>query len=266
MHNQFKALNAEMSFGQPTKYISEKYSKMPSAVKESYIARVDEDKTRYLRELASYKPPPGYDFKGDAIIFNNSSSHPRPYKDERVRNVPKRNISAYILYQNAMHEEFKRGNPNMTFGQLAKYTAYMYRNLSSEVKASWDTRAQEVMIRYKHQGGIFDPPQCRGACSVVVNGHHSIKTRAKRKAKDPNAPKRALSAYVFFSNELRPVLTKQFPRIKFIETGRLLGERWRSLSFSEKKRYEDMASRDKIRFQTEMQQYFAANAAYKQNI
>merc|ERR1712032_1608223 len=203
---------------------------------------------------------------GDAIIFNNLSSYQLPSKDERVRNVPKRNISAYILYQNAMREQFKRGNPNMTFGQLAKYTAYMYRNLSSEEKASWDTRAEADVIRYKHQGKTMDPHQCPDSCGVDIHGHHSVKTRAKRKAKDPNAPKRALSAYVFFSNELRPVLTKQFPRIKFIETGRLLGERWRSLSFSEKKRYEDMASRDKIRFQTEMQQYFAENAAYKQNL
>jgi len=43
----------------------------------------------------------------------------RPVRDP---GAPKRNMSAYLLYQNAMRDDFKAVNPNMTFGQLAKYT------------------------------------------------------------------------------------------------------------------------------------------------
>jgi hypothetical protein len=43
----------------------------------------------------------------------------RPHRDP---GAPKRNMSAYLLYQNAMREQFKSLNPGMTFGQLAKYT------------------------------------------------------------------------------------------------------------------------------------------------
>jgi hypothetical protein len=41
----------------------------------------------------------------------------------------------------------------------------------------------------------------------------------------------------------------------------VLGERWRALTPVEKKRYEDMAAEDKVRFQMEMQQYTANQAA-----
>jgi hypothetical protein len=44
----------------------------------------------------------------------------RPQRDP---GAPKRNMSAYLLYQNAMREHFKSLNPGMTFGQLAKYTS-----------------------------------------------------------------------------------------------------------------------------------------------
>ena len=47
-------------------------------------------------------------------------------KPQRDPNAPKRNMSAYLLYQNAMREQFKALNPGMTFGQLAKYTSAMY--------------------------------------------------------------------------------------------------------------------------------------------
>merc|ERR1712037_1078535 len=46
-----------------------------------------------------------------------------------------------------------------------------------------------------------------------------------------------------------------FPGIKFIEMGRVLGERWRNLSVEEKKRFEEMANEDKLRYQQELKEY-----------
>jgi HMG (high mobility group) box len=89
---------------------------------------------------------------------------------------------------------------------------------------------------------------------------HRPRKRNKRGPKDPAAPKRASGAYVFFTNEMRPIVMKEFPGIKFVEMGRILGERWRSLSGDEKKRYEDMAAEDKVRFQMEFKQYTADQA------
>jgi len=44
-------------------------------------------------------------------------------KQDRDPNAPKRNLSAYLLYQNAMREQFKADKPNATFGELSKYTS-----------------------------------------------------------------------------------------------------------------------------------------------
>jgi hypothetical protein len=41
----------------------------------------------------------------------------------------------------------------------------------------------------------------------------------------------------------------------------VLGERWRALTPQQKKRYEGIAAQDKVRFQLEMQQYTANQAA-----
>jgi hypothetical protein len=38
-------------------------------------------------------------------------------------------------------------------------------------------------------------------------------------------PKRASGAYVFFTNEMRPKVLREYPGIKFVELGRVLGER-----------------------------------------
>lgn len=260
MREQFKALNPGMTFGQLAKYTSAMYAELPPSEKEAWIARAEADKARYLHELASYVPPQGYDTKGDAIVNPVHTKSGRKGKPEKDVNAPKRNMSAYLLYQNAMREQFKRENPGMTFGQLAKYTSHMYKNLTPEEKATWEARAQQDKARYDTEIASYVPPPGHDARGVLIEDHRPRK-RTKRGPKDPAAPKRASGAYVFFTNEMRPKVLVEFPGIKFVELGKVLGERWRALTPEEKKRYEEMAADDKVRFQLEMQQYTATQAA-----
>ena len=90
---------------------------MPPAEKEAWVARSEADKARYLKELAQYEPPPGYDAKGDAIVTVQTAKGRRG-KPEKDPNAPKKNMSAYLLYQNAMRDIFKRENPGMSFGYV----------------------------------------------------------------------------------------------------------------------------------------------------
>jgi len=260
MRDQFKALNPGMTFGQLAKYTSAMYSELPPSEKDAWIARAEADKARYLHELASYVPPPGYDTKGDAIVSQAVSGKVRRGKPEKDMNAPKRNMSAYLLYQNAMREQFKRENPGMTFGQLAKYTSHMYKNLTTEEKATWEARAQQDKARYDAEIAAYVPPPGHDARGVLIEDMRPRK-KNKRGPKDPSAPKRASGAYVFFTNDMRPKVLQEYPGIKFVELGKVLGERWRALGPEEKKRFEEMAADDKVRFSMEMQQYTVNHGA-----
>ena len=259
MRDQFKALNPGMTFGQLAKYTSAMYSELPPMEKESWTARAEADKARYLNELASYIPPQGYDAKGDAIIAPIITKGGRKGKPEKDSNAPKRNMSAYLLYQNAMRDQFKRENPGMTFGQLAKYTSHMYKNLTPEEKATWEARAHQDKARFDTEISSYIPPPGHDARGVLIEDQRPKKHK-KRGPKDPSAPKRASGAYVFFTNEMRPKVLRDHPGIKFVDLGKVLGERWRALTVDEKKRFEEIASNDKIRFQEEMQNYTAHQA------
>ena len=260
MRAEFKSLNPGMTFGQLAKYTSAMYSELPPTEKEAWVQRAEADKARYLHELANYVPPAGYDAKGDAIVSPLAKASGRKGKPEKDPNAPKRNMSAYLPYQNAMREQFKRENPGMTFGQLAKFTSHMYKNLTPEEKATWEARASQDKARYDAEIAAYQPPPGHDARGVLIEEHRPRK-RSKRGPRDPAAPKRASGAYVFFTNYMRPKVNQEFPGIKFVELGKLLGERWRALTPAQKKQYEEMAAQDKIRFQIEMQQYTANQAA-----
>ncbi|KAJ7830502.1 high mobility group box domain-containing protein [Mycena olivaceomarginata] len=66
-----------------------------------------------------------------------------------------------------------------------------------------------------------------------------------KKEKDPNAPKRALSAYMFFSSNWRERIKNENPDASFGEVGKLLGAKWKELDDEERKLYVEQAAKDK---------------------
>ncbi|OWB50751.1 hypothetical protein B5S28_g3569 [[Candida] boidinii] len=83
----------------------------------------------------------------------------------------------------------------------------------------------------------------------------SGRTKTHRKKKDPNAPKRSLSAYMFFANEQRDIVRAENPGIAFGQIGKLLGERWKALDETGKAPYEAKAEADKKRYEMEKAEY-----------
>lgn len=74
--------------------------------------------------------------------------------------------------------------------------------------------------------------------------------------KDPNAPKKPLSAYFLFSQEERLKVKAEFPDYSITEVAKELGRRWATIDPAIKQSYEQ-------RYQESRRQYEQALAAYK---
>jgi len=81
-----------------------------------------------------------------------------------------------------------------------------------------------------------------------------------RTKKDKNAPKRPLSAYMFFVKDARDDVVKEHG-LKgseiVTEAGKILGAKWKKISAAEKKKYQAKADKDKERYQKEKKKYEA---------
>ena len=73
--------------------------------------------------------------------------------------------------------------------------------------------------------------------------------------KDPNKPKRAKTAYLYFCNERRPLIKKEFPEYKMVDLSKKLGELWQKLKENDRKKYKELAEKDKERFLEESDEY-----------
>ncbi|EOY03380.1 hypothetical protein QUC31_017753 [Theobroma cacao] len=87
------------------------------------------------------------------------------------------------------------------------------------------------------------------------DGEDDGKKKKQKKKKDPNAPKRAMSGFMFFSQMERENVKKSNPGIAFTEVGKVLGDKWKKMSAEEKEPYEAKARADKQRYTDEKSGY-----------
>jgi len=90
------------------------------------------------------------------------------------------------------------------------------------------------------------------------------KDSTKKKVKDPDAPKRPITSYLYFCQEQRPVLKKECPDLKGSQITSELSVRWNALSEKEKQKYVESALVDRNRYATEMQKYRGDSSTKKE--
>ena len=87
------------------------------------------------------------------------------------------------------------------------------------------------------------------------------KKKKKRAKKDKDAPKGALSGYMFFANEQRSIIKGEHPEWSLTEITSEMGRRWRELTDEDKVPYQEKNAADKERYKKEMEVYKAKKAA-----
>lgn len=81
------------------------------------------------------------------------------------------------------------------------------------------------------------------------------KLAGKRKVKDPNAPKRPRSAWISFYSDNRGLYAKKYPNKKAGEISKMMSAEWNKMSAAKKKKYYDMAEKDRARYEKEKKNY-----------
>ena len=119
------------------------------------------------------------------------------------------------------------------------------------------TECRPVLREYgaqsKRERGQVAPPASQG-------DKDGKKKRKKRKEKDSNAPKRGMSAFLFFSKAKRAEVTAELkaanPDLKGVtDVAKRLGEMWKELSDADKEPFNAQAVADKARYDKEMKAY-----------
>lgn len=165
-------------------------------------------------------------------------------------------MSAYAYFVQNCREEHKKLHPeeNVVFSEFSKKCADKWKTMDDEDKEDFHDKAQTDKARFTKEMANYDGP-------LPTRG--GKKTKQK---KDPNAPKRSLSAFFWFSGDQRAKVRKENPDAGIGEIAKELGLRWRNIDPQEKERYNDMAAKDKERYAQDMKAFKAGTFGKKPKV
>ena len=112
-------------------------------------------------------------------------------------------------------------------------TFYCRRGLSPDDRAYWDNIAAKDKQRYMVEKASYTGPW---------------QVPWKRAKKDPSAPKRPMSAFLYFSQGKRKSIKDANPELKNTEVSRLLGEMWRGAAMEERQPHIDKEKKEREKY------------------
>jgi ABC-type transporter MlaC component len=163
---------------------------------------------------------------------------------------PKGRMSAYTFFVQTCREEHRKKHPteNVNFTEFSKKCAERWKQMTDKEKKRFAEMADKDKVRYDREMATYTPAN-------EVGGSR------KRKKKDPNAPKRPLSAFFLFCADERANVKALHPSYSVGEVAKDLGEKWNKVTPEQKQKYESRVQAEKQRYEKEMDTYRNKGAA-----
>ena len=165
--------------------------------------------------------------------------------------APKRAKSAYMFFCDANRSLVKEDNPEMKATEVTAELGSRWNALKEKGESAmkqYVQLAEQDRRRYETDKESYVPSE-----DVEESGG-----RRKRAKRDPSAPKRAKSAYMFFCDAERANVKEENPEMKATEVTAELGSRWNALKEEGEEAmrpYVELAEQDRERFTTEKAAY-----------
>jgi hypothetical protein len=167
---------------------------------------------------------------------------------------PKKATTAYFAWLNGpgrkdvIAKQFNGSGSNVA--AVVKACGVIWGKMSDKEKAPFVAIAEKDKARYLKEMETYVPSE--------TDEPKKKKGKKGKKGKDPNKPKRGLSSYMFFANDIRASVIKtdfKGDKSKVTEIMKVIGEKWGKMDANSKKKYETQAAADKERYEAAMAEY-----------
>lgn len=199
-----------------------------STLAEKFLTKKDQ-RTKFLEEWTSQK--------SKVVKLMNRTTQ----KKQKDPNAPTKAKTSYILYCMDMRQSVKDKNPDMKATEITSKLGKMWNALSDNKKSQYNKKAEEDKKRYEQEMESYTPPENSGGDSAA----------GKKRKRDPNSPKKPLSAYMLYCKDAREELKDSQPDLKGKDVMREMAKGWKKLSDDEKAPYEAEAEAAREKYNDE---------------
>jgi len=189
-----------------------------AALKEKERERVQKEKEREKQKREKEK-------EKEKLAKENQLKSKKKQKDE---NKPTRGRTAYTLYFSSEYPKIKEQHPNKTLTDIVKIASQKWNNLSANEKKPFEDEANKDKSRYQKEMEAYQ------------------KTLP---------PKRPLSSYIVFANEIRAGIQAENPEAPVYEIAKIIGAKWKTISNAEREKYKKQAEKLKGEYKKKLEKH-----------
>jgi len=160
-------------------------------------------------------------------------------------NKPKRALSAYFIWLNENRAkiiaDYKLDSSKVA--EVSKKAGEIWGKMTDAQKKPFEDKNAKAKEQYEKEMASYEPDESQ-----------FITKKGTKAAKDPNAPKRAMSAYFVWMGENRAkiIAEHKLDSSKVAEVAKKAGEIWGSMTDAQKAPFTAKAEKDKARYAQEM--------------
>jgi uncharacterized short protein YbdD (DUF466 family) len=156
---------------------------------------------------------------------------------------PKGTMSAYACFVQVIREEHKKKHPEeqIVFSEFSKKCAEKWKTMVPKEKKRFEDMAAADKQRHDREMETYNA------------SHAEVGGRKRKRQKDPNQPKRALSAFLYFCEDKRAGVRSAHPDYKMGDISKELSHLWEACT--DKTKYEARSNTDKQRYEQQMTEY-----------
>mmetsp|Transcript_12440 Transcript_12440/g.19162 ORF Transcript_12440/g.19162 Transcript_12440/m.19162 type:complete len:391 (+) Transcript_12440:95-1267(+) len=277
--------------------IRQKYNAMAEQDKarfECEFAKYNEEKTALDMYYQKKKQDVAMEFMeahtaAQAAIEKAEAEKNKGKKAKKDPDAPKRPMSAYMYFAMEKRGSVVKKNPEAPLTEVTKILGEMWTVAKGKKGKNgtkkFDDMAAKDKVRYEEEKAEYDSmietrkmeseqqkaerleQDKEEAMNLMKalqeeeeakNAPDEESEKKQKKKKDPNAPKKNLSAYIFFCNDVRDSVKSKMPEnTTQADIMKELGRQWKDLTDKKKGKYDKMAEKDKVRYEKEMKKYNA---------
>jgi len=166
----------------------------------------------------------------------------KPAKAAKDPNKPKLPLSSYMRFVNDKRAGIKEENPNAGIGDIAKIAGKMWKEIDEDEKERYESEYRKEKEKYNRLMEDYVPAA-------------GFKTTGKRPKKDPNAPKKPMTAYFAWMNENRPRIKEEHPNASLGEIAKVAGSEWKEVDPDVKAEFEEAYKKQMEAYKKQMKNY-----------
>jgi hypothetical protein len=259
-----KAANPESSFGSLGKLLGDRWKKVSAEEKSAIELVCAENKATYAIQHKTYMESDARQQWEAAMIeqfgeipgtaTNKKGSGKGGGKSTKKKTKdkgPKRACTAYAYFTGAKRAGIKTANPDASFGDIARLVSAAWKECSDEDKQEFVALADADKVRATKDKQEWDAAHPAGEAASS-----SSQNSPQKKTKD-KGPKRACTAYAYFTGAKRAGIKTANPDASFGDIARLVGTAWKECSDEDKQEFVALADADKVRATKDKQEWDA---------